>query len=932
MQCLHCGKKLSFLRKLADGRFCSDEHREEYERLQNDLALARLMGARGAPGARGKPKAGARGGITLPLAPLLPEALRIANCRRLAQPPLQLIAFQVGNFLPESDLRPSVRGFPAASSSPLAAPARSGTSLLLVPRTEALFGSGNGAVPTVIAPAPQALLVEDVPHGWNLRNAAGAMDMRPDTPATPPEPPPPRMAAALFAELAPVAGALGPWCPKSALSRLGRKKLVVIVPKSGLRPQPAKARLGRLIGHGLELAPLAWSRSLPFGPRAEAPIFPAAPATFLPASPEELQPPEPGMSSPGPLVEPAPEKHPPLCARLEPVASAAALPAAASATRAPAEAEFAVRAPLVPVPARSAQPGRLREAAVLAPEETAPRLAPSAKAYDGDPAPDLVPFGPILPQRPPVALPTAPWPYKPGLAPCVVAPVVAAQAAPGLVGGVLPVAGRALCIPGLNGELPARVPRAAWKLAGLPLQAVRPEPSRLEQAAVVPSWPEPLPALPASSLVPLPPETPAPAEAAAGPALVEESLAALDACQRVAPPMAELAPARLEDQQPAAEAIAGPRPPLAQLTREPVPAELAGNAGEEPQPHRVAGRVPEMPIRPVDCLAALAGAESGIEARPCWVSLDEPRPMMPSVRFELDHADGSGPRRRGEAGKTAKRQKPLKAAAPPRRFWSHAPSDLKWIALVLPLLLVLVVYSFRSRTPNLASGEHEMASAATGTARSAAPEDRLNALQRIILRRAAVRLFDDFRGGLGSWEGREGWAKTWRYGEATFLEPGELALLTPSLGMTDYTLTFLGQIERRSLNWVFRARDLSNYYSMRIVITRGGPLPEAMVVRSVVINGKEQESRTLPIPFPVRADTLYLVRMEVRGQDFTTYIQNQLVDHFSDSRLKQGGIGFYSPRGDRALLRWVEVSHQYDYLGRLCALLSPYGVQALAGN
>lgn len=382
-----------------------------------------------------------------------------------------------------------------------------------------------------------------------------------------------------------------------------------------------------------------------------------------------------------------------------------------------------------------------------------------------------------------------------------------------------------------------------------------------------------------------------------------------------------------EDPPRAAEATCEPQLP----TAEPGPAGLAADSGEEPQPHRVAGRVPEMPIRPVDCPAALAGANSGVEAQPCWASLNEPRPMMPSVRFEPDHADGSGPRRRGRAESKAKRSKPRKAAAPTRRFWSHAPSDLKWIALVLPLLLVLAVYSFRSTTPNLASGEHEMASAA-GAARNAPPENRLNALQRVILKRAAIRLFDDFRGGLGSWEGREGWAKTWRYGEATFLEPGELALLTPSLGMTDYTLTFLGQIERRSLNWVFRARDLSNYYSMRIVITRGGPLPEAMVVRSVVINGKEQESRALPIPFPVRADTLYLVRMEVRGQDFTTYIQNQLVDHFSDGRLKQGGIGFYSPKGDRALLRWVEVSHQYDYLGRLCALLSPYGVQALAGN
>lgn len=227
-----------------------------------------------------------------------------------------------------------------------------------------------------------------------------------------------------------------------------------------------------------------------------------------------------------------------------------------------------------------------------------------------------------------------------------------------------------------------------------------------------------------------------------------------------------------------------------------------------------------------------------------------------------------------------------------------------------------------------------MASTATAPATSGAgqPWLKANALQRMIMRRAGVRLFDDFRGGLGSWQGNDGWAKTWRYGDATFVQPGDLALLSPSLGFTDYTLTFLGQIERRSLNWVFRARDLDNYYAMRIAVTRGGPLPEAVLVRSVVINGTEREVKSLPIPFPVQPDTLYLVRMEVRGNDFTTYIQNQIVDHFSDNRLKSGGIGFYSPRGDRALLRWVEVSHQYDYLGRLCALLSPYGVQNLPAD
>jgi hypothetical protein len=141
-------------------------------------------------------------------------------------------------------------------------------------------------------------------------------------------------------------------------------------------------------------------------------------------------------------------------------------------------------------------------------------------------------------------------------------------------------------------------------------------------------------------------------------------------------------------------------------------------------------------------------------------------------------------------------------------------------------------------------------------------------------------------------------------------------------------MEFLGQIERRSLNWIFRAKDLENYYAMRIVITKGGPLPSASLVRYAVVGGKERGHLTLPLPMSIRPDTVYRVRMDVRGNQFTTYVQGQVVDNFEDGRLTEGGVGFWSPRGDRSLLRWVEVMHQYDYLGRLCALLAPYPLQA----
>jgi hypothetical protein len=113
---------------------------------------------------------------------------------------------------------------------------------------------------------------------------------------------------------------------------------------------------------------------------------------------------------------------------------------------------------------------------------------------------------------------------------------------------------------------------------------------------------------------------------------------------------------------------------------------------------------------------------------------------------------------------------------------------------------------------------------------------------------------------------------------------------------------------------------------MRIVVNGTGPMPNSQIVQYAVINGKEERAKVLPTPYPVRPDTMYLVRVDVNGSDFNIYVQGQPMYSFTDDRLPEGGIGFFSPKGDKSYLRWVQVKHQYDYVGRLCALLAPYQV------
>jgi hypothetical protein len=72
--------------------------------------------------------------------------------------------------------------------------------------------------------------------------------------------------------------------------------------------------------------------------------------------------------------------------------------------------------------------------------------------------------------------------------------------------------------------------------------------------------------------------------------------------------------------------------------------------------------------------------------------------------------------------------------------------------------------------------------------------------------------------------------------------------------------------------------------------------------------------------------------MDLQGSDFTLLVQGQMVDSWSEPRLRHGGVGFFSARGEESRLRWVQVMHQYDMLGRLCAYLAPYNMATAGGS
>jgi hypothetical protein len=204
-------------------------------------------------------------------------------------------------------------------------------------------------------------------------------------------------------------------------------------------------------------------------------------------------------------------------------------------------------------------------------------------------------------------------------------------------------------------------------------------------------------------------------------------------------------------------------------------------------------------------------------------------------------------------------------------------------------------------------------------------------LNETISNRAAISYADDFRSGLDAWESRSNLTTSWSYDAVGFVRPGPLAVFKPTLDLVDYRFEFLGEIDQKAMGWVVRAEDLNNYYAMKLVVVKPGPLPLVDMVRYAVINGKEGPHVRKPLPMTVRTDMLYRVLVDVRGGDFTIMVQGQVVDFWTDHRLQHGGVGFFASRGERARLRWLEVSHQYDALGRVCAYLAPYGIEGRNG-
>jgi hypothetical protein len=157
--------------------------------------------------------------------------------------------------------------------------------------------------------------------------------------------------------------------------------------------------------------------------------------------------------------------------------------------------------------------------------------------------------------------------------------------------------------------------------------------------------------------------------------------------------------------------------------------------------------------------------------------------------------------------------------------------------------------------------------------------------------------------------GEGGWVQGWGSDPLNAHVGRQITIYRPSLKLSDYRIEFQGQIDTKSMGWVFRAADPNNYYAMKLSMVNPGASRGLALIKYVVRNGRETEAGRVSLNIPARNDTVFSVRTDVRGLKFSTYIQGQPVDVWTDNQLPSGGVGFLNERTERARIKSVSIAY-----------------------
>ncbi|MGH9558409.1 MAG: hypothetical protein ACRD30_04150 [Bryobacteraceae bacterium] len=194
----------------------------------------------------------------------------------------------------------------------------------------------------------------------------------------------------------------------------------------------------------------------------------------------------------------------------------------------------------------------------------------------------------------------------------------------------------------------------------------------------------------------------------------------------------------------------------------------------------------------------------------------------------------------------------------------------------------------------------------------------------LIQSHAPVTLHQNFSSGWSGWSSSTlARLDSPRRESRTVSDPAPvLRIWKRSIDLQNYRMEFSGAIEKRSLSWAFRAADGRNYYATKLLIAKPGTVPNAGLVRYVMMDGREWDRVQLPLPLTLDRGQNYRVRMTIEGNHFITYLDGQVISSWSDTRLHRGGIGFFEGGDDLQKVAWVDLSERDSFMGRMLAHFS----------
>jgi hypothetical protein len=185
-----------------------------------------------------------------------------------------------------------------------------------------------------------------------------------------------------------------------------------------------------------------------------------------------------------------------------------------------------------------------------------------------------------------------------------------------------------------------------------------------------------------------------------------------------------------------------------------------------------------------------------------------------------------------------------------------------------------------------------------------------------------VVIEDRFQAGLRNWLPAPGGGSSgWRF-ENGLMRPGGLRIWDGSRNLADYSFQFEGKVESKSIGWVVRAPNHNNYYAAKLALPERGGVLRPEIVRFSVIQGQESRRQHFPIPVQFERDRFYEYEVRAVGDRILTLVGGRVVDQWRDARFRTGGVGFFSERGDKSVIRWAKLQEGESIADKLRSYLT----------